>query len=163
MDLVLILTGWLTLISCASTPPTNPFAFDTPLIHYLAHTHFVDGCSKQVNKPWGLRTEAINNSWMTDMGGRGGLTDRGGEDEKENRDLCYSRPSVMTSWSTTSSFTPLPVSPLPLKLWSPITTSSSIHHIKLWLLSLPSNYRALIQYEQHSFPHMIARPLKQDV
>ena len=64
---------WVTnlLISCTSPPPANPFSFDSPLIHHLAHA-FGRGVSKQVNKPWGLRMEAINNSRMTDMGGRGG-------------------------------------------------------------------------------------------
>lgn len=55
---------------------------------------FGTGVSKLVNKPWGLRTEAINNTGMTEMGGGGGRTDRG---EKENRDIHLSRPSVMTS------------------------------------------------------------------
>lgn len=61
---------------------------------------FGTGVSKLVNKPWGQKTEAINNTGMTEMGGGGGQTDWS---KKENRDIHLSRPSVTTSWDDASS------------------------------------------------------------
>lgn len=73
------------------TTPAYPFAFKTPYIHHLAHT-ICKGVPKQVNKPWGLKTEAINNTRMTDTQGGVGRTGRRREGKGKQR--CWFPPTI---------------------------------------------------------------------
>lgn len=74
--------NWASLSFCLRHPINKP---------PCSHT-FCRRVSKHINKPWGLRTEAINNTSMTDMGGGGGQTERGREWEGKQR--CSFWPAV---------------------------------------------------------------------